>query len=59
MYYPNLSHHKVPGQGDSIPPLFGGVILPEGVLEELLHVSFGLLLVHCGQNDSCDLEKKE
>ncbi len=55
----HLGHHEVPGQGDGVSPLLCGVVLPERVLEELLHVGLGLLLVNGGKDDGGDLERKE
>ena len=52
-----LCHHEVPGESDCVPAVLGGVVLPDGVLEELLGVGLGLVAVDGGQHDGRDLKR--
>ena len=56
-YVTNLAHHEVPGEGDGVLAVPGRVVLPDGVLEELLGVRLRLVAVDGGQDDGGDLEE--
>jgi hypothetical protein len=52
----NLSHHEIPGQRDCVSPVFGGVVLSDGVLEKFLQMGFCLCFVHDSKDNRCDLK---